>query len=440
MTYKVFLSSLGCAKNLVNSEQMLALLEKDGCEIVSSPENAQVLIVNTCGFIDSAKKEAIDTILELAEYKKRGEHNVLIVTGCLSERYKDDIFKELPEVDAVLGTGSYTDIVMAVKDVMNGVRNAYLKDSKTAELEGARHIKDGEVSAYIKIAEGCSNCCHYCVIPSLRGPFRSRKMENIIAEAYELANTGIKEIMIIAQDITRYGTDLYGVRTLHLLLDELCKIDGIEWIRLHYLYPDEIDDILLETIKNQPKILKYFDIPIQHISDHMLKSMNRRGDGRLVRERFDLIRNMMPDAVIRTSLIVGFPGETEEDFRELYDFLCEYKLERAGIFAYSREEGSVAYDFINQVPEELKIERQSKLFQLQTDIMDELSQKYIDRVLTVLCTGFDEAENMFEGRTYMDSVDVDGIVYFTGENIKIGTFYTVLINDAVGCVLYGHKI
>ncbi|MBQ6933754.1 MAG: 30S ribosomal protein S12 methylthiotransferase RimO [Clostridia bacterium] len=439
MNKTIHLISLGCAKNQVNSEQMLFLLREAGYNITEYIEDADAVVVNTCGFIDSAKKEAIDTILESAQYKEHGKLQALIVTGCLSERYRDEILQELPEVDVVCGTGSYEDIVEAVAAAFKGEKKGFYKDMNKADLEGERIIINTPYSAYIKIAEGCDNKCHYCVIPSLRGSFRSRPMESLIEEAKRLAESGVKELMVVAQDITRYGTDLYGERKLHELVKEFCKIDGFEWIRLHYLYPDEIDDILLETIKEEPKVLKYFDIPIQHISDNMLKAMNRRGSGKLVRERIDKIRALMPDAVMRTSLIVGFPGETEEDFNELYEFLEEYKLERAGVFAFSREEGSVAYDMPDQIDEDVKIERQNKLFKLQTDIMDILSSKYIDKTYKVLCEGYDEEEEMFFGRSYMDSPDIDGIVYFNGE-AEEGEFYNIKINDAVGCILYGSVV
>ncbi|MBR4878917.1 MAG: 30S ribosomal protein S12 methylthiotransferase RimO [Clostridia bacterium] len=436
MSKKVHLISLGCAKNQVNSEQMLFLLENAGYNITEYIEEADAVVVNTCGFIDSAKKEAIDTILESAQYKVEGNLKALVVTGCLTERYREEVLKELPEVDVVCGTGSYEDIVEAVDAALEGQKKGFFKDMNKADLEGGRIIINTPYSAYIKIAEGCDNKCHYCVIPSLRGAFRSRPMESLIEEAKDLAASGVKELMVVAQDITRYGTDLYGERKLHELVKEFCKIEGFEWIRLHYLYPDEIDDILLETIKNEPKVLKYFDIPIQHISDNMLKAMNRRGSGKLVRERIDKIRSLMPDAVMRTSLIVGFPGETEEDYKELYDFLEEYKLERAGVFAFSREEGSVAYDMPDQIDEDVKIQRQNELFKLQTDIMDILSSTYIDKTYKVLCEGYDEEEEMFFGRSYMDSPDIDGIVYFDGD-AEEGEFYNVKINDAVGCILYG---
>lgn len=436
MSNTIHLISLGCAKNQVNSEQMLFLLEKAGYKITDSIEEADAVIINTCGFIDSAKREAIDTILEAAQYKVNGNLRALVVTGCLSERYREEVLKELPEVDVVCGTGSYENIVEAVETALSGKKKGFFNDMNKADLEGERIILNTPYSAYIKIAEGCDNRCHYCVIPSLRGSYRSRPMESLVEEAKKLAAGGVKELMVVAQDITRYGTDLYGERKLHELIKEFCKIDGFEWIRLHYLYPDEIDDILLETIKNEPKVLKYFDIPIQHISDNMLKSMNRRGNGQLVRERIDKIRSLMPEAVMRTSLIVGFPGETEEDFNELYEFLEEYKLERAGVFAYSREEGSVAYDMPDQIDEDIKQQRQSILFKLQTDIMDMLSENYIDKTYRVLCEGYDEEEELFFGRSYMDSPDIDGIVYFDG-SAEEGQFYNVKINDAVGCILYG---
>ncbi len=433
---KIHLISLGCAKNQVNAEQMLYLLEQAGYELTEDIGEADAAVVNTCGFIESAKKEAIDTILTVAEYKKNGNLKALIVTGCLSERYKDEILEAMPEVDAVCGTGSYDKVVDAVDSALKGKKASFFGDINAKEADCGRVLLNTPYSAYLKIAEGCDNRCHYCVIPSLRGSYRSRPMESLIKEAETLAQSGVKELMVVAQDISRYGTDLYGERRLHTLVDELCKIDGIEWIRLHYLYPDEIDDVLLETIRDQKKVLKYFDIPIQHINDRVLKSMNRRGSGKLIRERIDKIRAMMPDAVIRTSLIVGFPGETEEEYEELKNFLEEYKLERAGVFAYSREEGSVAYDMPDQIDEDVKLKRQSELFALQTDIMDMLSEKYIGKTYKVLCEGFDEEEQMCYGRTYMDSPDIDGIVYFEGDADE-GDFVDVEINDAVGCILYG---
>ncbi|MDD6316188.1 MAG: 30S ribosomal protein S12 methylthiotransferase RimO [Clostridia bacterium] len=440
MTEKVFLISLGCAKNLVNSEQMLAILDKEGYEIVDSPEACDVAIVNTCGFIDSAKSEAIEVILKLAALKQEGVIRGLIVTGCLTERYKKEFLQELPEVDAALGTGSYNDIAEAVRTVLDGGSGGtWYKPSSICDFSGDRHLLTPGYYAYLRIAEGCDNRCSYCVIPYIRGPYRSRTMESLIEEAKKLAASGVKELLVIAQDITRYGIDLYGERCLYKLLEELCRIDGIEWIRLHYMYPDEIDDRLLETIRDNDKILKYFDLPLQHINDKVLREMNRRGSGALIRERITKIRQMMPESVFRTSMIVGFPGETWEEFQELYDFLAEYKLERAGFFCYSQEEGAPSAKRTDQIPEEIKEERRNRLFLLQEEIMDEFSAGLIGRRLRILCCGLDESGRQY-GRSYMDSVDVDGVVFFEDETIKEGEFVTVQIVDAVASELYGEVV
>ncbi|MBQ2818852.1 MAG: 30S ribosomal protein S12 methylthiotransferase RimO [Clostridia bacterium] len=431
---KVYLLALGCPKNLVNSEQMLYLLEQAGYEIVTNAASADVAIVNTCGFIDNAKSEAIESILELAELKKDGTLCGLIVCGCLSQRYGDQFETELPEVDAVLGTGSYHEIVQAVDQVLNGKRAEYFAPIECAPLEGGRKLLTPAYSAYLRIAEGCDNRCSYCVIPYLRGPFRSRSMEDVIAEAKLLAADGAKELLIVAQDITRFGTDNYGKRMLPALLRELCKIDGVEWIRLHYLYPEEMDDELLLTCAEEEKILNYFDIPIQHISDKVLRDMNRRGTGKEIRQKIDRIRQLMPDAVIRTSLIVGFPGETEEDFEELCQFLTEYRLERAGVFCYSQEEGSPAAEFDCQIDENVKEERRAILYGIQERIMDEASQKYVGKTLKVLCCGADERGKL--GRSFMDSPDIDGLVIIDGDAIE-GEFVNVTITAYDGCDLYG---
>lgn len=436
MSKKIFLLSLGCAKNLVNSEQMLSILEREGYEIVDIPEECDVAIVNTCGFIDSAKSEAIDAILKLAGLKNDGVIQGLIVTGCLTERYKKEFLAELPEVDAALGTGSYNDIAEAVGAVLAGKGGEWYKPASSCDLTGKRHLLTPSYYAYLRIAEGCDNRCAYCVIPYIRGPYRSRTMESLIEEAKGLAAGGAKEILVIAQDITRYGTDLYGERMLYKLLEELCKIDGIEWIRLHYMYPDEIDDRLLETIRDNDKILKYFDLPLQHINNKVLREMNRRGSTELIKERITKIRQMMPESVFRTSMITGFPGETWEEFQELYDFLKEYRLERAGFFCYSQEEGAPAAARKDQIPDEIKEQRRIKLFELQEQIMDEFSAGLIGRKLKILCCGRDESGRQY-GRSYMDSVDVDGVVYFDDENVKEGEFVTVRIEDAVASELYG---
>jgi len=435
----VYLASLGCAKNLVNSEQMLALIREAGYSITQTPEEATVAVVNTCGFIDSAKSEAIETILKLAQLKEDGDLKVLVVTGCLTERYREEVLEELPEVDAVCGTGSYTDVVSAIEGALQGKRPGFFAPQETAVLGGGRELLTPNYSAYLRIAEGCDNKCSYCVIPSLRGPFRSRPMEELIEEARDLAAKGCKELLIIAQDISRYGTDLYGERRLYALLEELCRIEGLHWIRLHYLYPDELDDRLLEVVAREKKILKYFDLPLQHISDRVLRDMNRRGSGKLIRERLDKIRALMPEAVFRTSLIVGFPGETDEEFSELYDFLREYKLERAGVFCYSQEEGSVAAELPDQIDERIKEQRRNSIFLLQEQVMDEKSNALIGQDLEVLACGLDEEGRQY-GRSYMDSPDIDGVVFFEDPTVEEGTFITVRITDAVASELFGEVI
>lgn len=438
LSIKIHMNSLGCAKNLVNSEQMLALLRQAGMEVVEDLAQADVAIVNTCGFIDAAKQEAIDTILETAQWKQQGQLKALIATGCLVERYQDEILQELPELDAVCGTGSYTDIVEAVQQALAGQKRAYLASSAQAALEGDRQLITKPYSAFLRIAEGCNNHCSYCIIPSLRGPFRSRTLEHIWQEARQLAAQGAKELLVIAQDTTRYGTDLYGRRALPELVEGVCQIEGVEWIRLHYLYPDELDDALLDVMERNPKVVRYFDIPLQHINDRVLKAMNRRGDSALIKERINTIRSRFPEAVIRTSLIVGFPGETEEEFDELYRFLDEYKLERAGVFAYSQEEGTVAGAMPDQIPEEEKERRREILVELQDAVMDEFSQKLVGTTQRVLCCGYDPEHEMFYGRTYMDSPDVDGIVYFyADEPVEEGTFVPVKIENAVSAELFG---
>ena len=434
---KVYLLPLGCAKNLCNAELMLGHLVNAGMELMETPEGADVAVVNTCGFIESAKTEAIEAILELAELKKQGVIRALVVTGCLTQRYQEDFLAELPEVDCAMGVGSGDDIVDAVLEALNGgPKKAWFKPREANCLTGDRVLLTPEYAAYLRIAEGCDNKCAYCVIPDIRGAFRSVPMEDVIAEAESLAACGTKEVLVVAQDITRYGLDLYGKCSLAELLRRLEKVEGIEWIRLHYLYPDEMPDELLEVIAQSSKILHYFDIPIQHINDRVLRDMNRRGDGALIRDRITKLRQLMPDAVIRTSLIVGFPGETEEEYQELYDFLAEYRLERVGIFCYSQEEGSKAALMPNQVDEDVKERRRAELYALQEEVMDEASARQIGRVLKVLCCGREEEDQCF-GRSYMDSIDIDGLVYFESPTAQEGDFVTVKITYAEGCDLYG---
>ena len=364
MEHTFALISLGCAKNLVNSEQMLYLMTEAGFTLVPDPDGADIAIINTCGFIDSAKTEAIDTILETAELKKSGSLGAIIVTGCLAERYKDSIQRELPEIDAVLGVGSYADIVSAAKAVLEKRAFRAFADNSAAVDEIPRVVSTGPSWAYLRIAEGCNNFCAFCAIPYIRGRYRSRKMENILEEAEDLAEHGVKELIVIAQDITRYGTDLYGHRCLAELCRKLSEIEGIVWIRLHYLYPDQFDDELIDEIADNPKIVKYLDIPIQHINNGILKKMNRRGTGDDIRALFSRLREKIPGLVLRTSLISGLPGEGEKEFEELCEFLKEAKIERAGVFPFSPEEGTPA-EKMEHVPFEEAQRRAELIMELQ---------------------------------------------------------------------------
>lgn len=437
MPVKIGLISLGCAKNLVDSEHMLAKVREDGMEIVPDVADAEIAIINTCGFIESAKREAIETILDTAELKKTGSLKGLIVTGCLTQRYKEEFLTELPEVDAILGTGSYENIVEAVRAVEKGEKFIKFSDIDQAETEGSRVLITPQYSAYLKIAEGCDNHCAYCVIPSLRGKFRSRKMEDILEEAEGLAKAGTKEIIVVAQDITRYGIDLYKKRRLSELLNALCELD-FTWVRLHYLYPDEIDDELIETIAKQDKIVKYLDIPIQHVNNRILKSMHRRGDRKLISDLFVKLREKIPGLVLRTSLIVGLPGETDEEFTELCEFLQEMKLERAGVFQFSPEEGSEAAAMPDQIEDEVKSRRQFILEELQSEVIDDYNASMLGRELMVLCEGWDEDCQRYFGRSYADSPDIDGKVFFYSKKKCVpGDFICVKIEDSMGADLSG---
>lgn len=436
---KVFMLPLGCAKNLVNAEQMLALLQNAGMEICDSPDGCDAAIVNTCGFIDSAKSEAIDAIINLGELKKQGRLRAIVAAGCLTERYRDEVLGELPEVDVVMGTGSYGDVVQAVRAALDGGEKQYFAPKDQCAIMGERVLLTPAYSAYLRIAEGCDNHCAYCVIPSIRGRYRSAPIDQLVHEAQRLAQNGAKELLIVAQDVSRYGTDLYGRRCLTELLSKLEQIDGIRWLRLHYLYPDELDDELIRYVAASKKVVHYFDLPMQHISDRVLRSMNRRGDGALIRERIDTIRRYMPDAVIRTSLISGFPGETEQEHAELCAFLEEYKLQRAGVFAYSCEEGSAAALMQDQVPEETKQRRVAELYAIQQRVMERFSQSFIGRTVEVLCCGTDE-EGRTYGRSYMDSPDIDGLVYFEDKSAGEGDFVHIKIDAAEGCDLFGKPV
>ena len=425
--YKVAFVSLGCAKNLVNTEQMMALCRKAGYLVTGDPEGADVAVLNTCGFIESAKSEAIDNILELAQLKEQGKLKKLLVTGCLTQRYPDDIRTELPEVDGMLGTGSYTDVVSAVEELMAGEKAEHFGNIHKTYEDGERLVTTPPYTAYLKIAEGCSNGCAFCIIPKLRGRYRSRSMEALLAEAKTLADSGVKELIVIAQDITRYGLDLQDGSTLAGLLNELCKLP-FHWVRLHYLYPEAITDELIQTIARQPKIVHYLDIPIQHCNDGILKAMRRRNTRAELEALFARLRAALPDVVIRTSLICGLPGEREAEFEELCAFLREQKLQRVGVFQFSPEEGTLAAAMEDQVDPETAQRRVELVVDLQSRIMDAYNEERLGTVMEVLCEGFDSAEGCYVGRTYADSVDIDGRVLFTAAGlVPAGEFVNVRI-------------
>lgn len=420
--------SLGCAKNQVNCEQMMYLLREAGHVIQADVAGADVVIVNTCGFIDSAKSEAIDNILAVGRMKEAGLVGKLLVTGCLSQRYQEEILRELPEVDGILGTGSYGEIVSAVEEVLSGGSPNRMGDINAPVDEFGRILTTPEHYAYLKIAEGCSNYCAFCIIPYLRGKYRSRPMDDVLYEARTLAADGVKELIVVAQDITLYGSDFSGGKPqLAVLLRELCKIDGFHWIRLHYLYPDEIDDELIDVIASEPKIVKYLDIPIQHINDDILKKMNRRGDGAYIEAMLNKLRERIPGVVMRTSLITGLPGEGEKEFAQLCEFLKRQRMERVGAFAYSPEEGTKAAKM--ERPDTETAERRADIVaELQSRIMDECNDAKIGTTLEVLVDGYDGDNDCYVGRTYADSPEIDGRVLFTTEEtVKTGSFVWVKI-------------
>ena len=427
MPYKVAFVSLGCAKNLVNTEQMMALCRRAGYDVTGETEGADVAVLNTCGFIESAKSEAINSILELAELKKAGKLKKLLVAGCLTQRYREEIRTELPEVDGMLGTGSYTDVASAVAELMEGERPEHFGDIHRTYEDGERMVTTPPYTAYLKIAEGCSNGCAFCIIPKLRGRYRSRSMEALVEEARGLAASGVKELIVIAQDITRYGLDLKDGSSLAGLLKELCKLD-FHWIRLHYLYPEVITDELIDVIAHEKKIVHYLDIPIQHCNDRILKAMRRHNTRQELEELFAKLRSAIPDVVLRTSLICGLPGETDEEFEELCEFLREQKLQRAGVFQFSPEEGTLAERMEDQVDSETAARRVELVVDLQSRIMDEYNEERLGTVMEVLCEGFDSQAGCFVGRTYADSVEIDGHVYFTAAGlVPAGEFVHVRI-------------
>ncbi|HWR62047.1 MAG TPA: 30S ribosomal protein S12 methylthiotransferase RimO [Clostridia bacterium] len=437
MKLKTAIVSLGCSKNLIDSEVMVQSILNDAYGITDDPAEAEVIIINTCGFIESAKQESIDTILEMAQYKDSGSCKLLIASGCMAERYREELMKELPELDAVIGTGDYKDITEVMRKALQGEKVIRYGHQELVEIDKLpRRISTFGASAYLKIAEGCDNRCSYCIIPSLRGRYRSRRFEDIIEEAAELSGNGIKELNVIAQDITRYGKDLYGRYRLSELVKALAAIDGIEWIRLIYSYPDEFNDELIKTMAEEKKVCRYLDIPIQHASDRILRNMRRRSSREKILELISKLRTSMPDIILRTSLIVGFPGETEENFRELYDFVARVKFNRLGVFAYSREEDTPAYDMPEQVEEEVKQERLEKIMLLQKEISLENNRKLLGKTIKVLIEGFSEGE--YFGRSYMDAPEIDGKVYFKSDkNLLPGDFCRVIITEAYEYDLVG---
>ena len=429
--------SLGCAKNQVDCERMMYRVQEAGHTVKADIAGSDVVVINTCGFIDSAKSEAIDFILHTAAMKADGLVGKILVTGCLSQRYQDEILTQMPEVDGTLGTGSYTEIVPAIESLLQDQTVSEFGSIDTPEQETGRILTTPEHYAFIKIAEGCDNRCSYCIIPYLRGKYRSRQMDDVLYEARLLAASGVKELIVVAQDTTRYGTDFPGnKRLLPQLLRELCKIDGFRWIRLHYAYPDEIDDALIDVIASEPKIVKYLDLPIQHCNSTILKKMNRRGDGAFLRELFDKLRRI-PGLVLRTSVITGLPGESEEEFAELCDFLKEQQLERVGAFPFSPEDGTPAAE-MDYPDASTAQERAEIVSSIQSAIMDEFAQKMIGTTVEVLVDGYDEVYEQYFGRTYADSPEIDGRVWLSSaDDLSEGTFVMVRIDGVIDGDLSG---
>lgn len=436
--YKVGMISLGCPKNQVDGEALLAKLAASGYQIVNEIENSDVMIVNTCGFIEDAKREAIDTILEVAQYKEAGAISAIVVTGCLAERYQDEILKEMPEVDAVIGIGANADIVKVCDKALCGIQTSNYPNKCYLPMDDERVLSTPSHWAYLKIAEGCDNRCSYCAIPGIRGKFRSRKIESVVNEAKALAERGVKEIILIAQDTTKYGQDLYGEYSLDKLLKELVKIDGIEWIRLFYCYPQRITDSLIDVIANEEKICNYIDIPLQHSDKTVLKNMNRVGDGNDYKNLLDKMRKAIPDLALRTTFMVGFPGETDEQFENLCDFVKEIKFDKMGCFTFSPEEDTPAYDMDNQIDEDVKKRRQEVLMNTQYSITEASNKNRVGNVYKVIVDSFDNGK--YIGRSYMDSPEIDsGIIFTSKEKIKVGDFVDVKITDFDGYDLIGER-
>lgn len=442
MNYKVGIVSLGCAKNQVDAEMLLFTLKNKGFTIVNDPADADAVIVNTCGFIDSAKQESIDEIIELGKLKQEGTIKAIIVTGCLAERYKNEITKQLYEVDAAIGIGANQKIADVVLEALNGKKTELFPDKSLLPMEGGRVQSTPFYTAYLKVAEGCDNCCTYCAIPLIRGHFRSRQPDDVIKEAEQLAADGVKELNVIAQDTTRYGEDLFGEPYLAKLLKRLCKIDGFKWIRVLYCYPDRVTDELIDVMAEEDKIVKYIDIPLQHCNGEVLKNMNRRGNRESLTALLNKIKSKIPNVIFRSTFITGFPGETEEQFEELADFAAEIKFQRLGCFPYSKEEDTKASLMENQIDDDVKQKRADIIMEHQQSVMAQYCESLIGSEVEVLVEGYDKLAECFFGRTYADAPEVDGCVFFTcdGEKPKSGDFVKVKITDYMGCDPVGERI
>ena len=440
MSFKVGMISLGCPKNQVDGELMLKKLNKSGFEISPTIEGSDVMIINTCGFIDDAKKEAIETILEVAEYKAAGLISAIVVTGCLAERYQEEILKEIPEVDSVIGIGADGDIVKVCQKALAGISTSFFPDKCYLPLEGERLLSTPSHWAYLKISDGCDNKCSYCAIPGIRGAYIERPMESIVSEAEVLAGQGVKEIILVAQDTTKYGSKLYGESKLADLLKRLVKIDAIKWIRLFYCYPDRVTDELIDVIANEEKICSYIDIPLQHCNAEILKSMNRNGSYDSLKKLITKMKNAIPNLSLRTTFMVGFPGESNEDFEELCRFVKEMKFDKMGCFAYSPEEDTPAFDFENQIDDDIKKRRAEVLMDIQYSITQESNEKRLGNVYNVIVDGVDEYNN-YVGRSYLDSPEIDSGIIFTSErNLSSGDFVNVKITDYNGYDLIGEEV
>ncbi len=436
--YKVSMVSLGCPKNQVDAEMMLFSLKQAGFELSSEEAQADAIIINTCGFIEDAKAEAIENILEASRYKAEGNCKALIVTGCLAERYKDDVTEEIPEVDVCVGIGSNGNIAQIVKDAIEGNCKNSFGEKEALDLNGKRILGGFPFTAYLKVADGCDNCCTYCAIPKIRGRLRSRKIEDCVAEAQELASCGVKELIVVAQDTTAYGTDIYGRPMLAELLHELCKVEGIHWIRTLYTYPDKITDELIDVVASEEKLVKYLDIPLQHINGEILKKMNRKGDKQSIESLIKKIRAKIPEITLRTTFITGFPGESEEQFCELCEFVKETRFDRLGCFTYSAEEDTMAAEFDSQVDEQTKVSRMENIMDMQTTIAAEKNKEKIGTVTEVLIEGWDDYIKCYFGRTVADAPEVDGKIFFMSTRpLVIGEFVKVRINDSIEYDLLG---